>query len=152
SDLFYSVGFGDSTFIKKGIGDIQKESCRRYLNANYPNLENIAQVQQMVLAGDPALKLFGTTTPDYSVTNGALSLFSLDGKQVTSLSDSFAIKIIVKNLGAYNPSPLRIRLVRTFNDNSSLTYDSVYAAVPYIDTLTFKIRRGDKNGFGNNLF
>ena len=152
SDLFYQVGFGDSTFIKKGIGDIQKESSRQYLSISSPTLNNIAQVQQMVLAGDPALKLFGTALPDYSINNGSLSLVSLDGNQVTSLSDSFAIKIIVKNVGAYPPRSMRIRLVRTFNDNSSLTYDSVYSSVSYIDTLTFKVLKGNKNGFGNNLF
>ncbi len=152
SDLFYQVGFGDSIFIKKGIGDIQKEACRQYLSSNSPSIDNVAQVQQMVLAGDPALKLFGTALPDYAIDNGSLSLVSLDGNEVTSLSDSFAIKIIVKNVGAYNPSPMRVRLVRTFNDNSSSTYDSVYSSVPYIDTLTLKVMKGDKDGFGNNLF
>jgi len=152
SDLFYQVGFGDSTYIKKGLGDIQKETGRQYLNSTAPTIENIAQVQQMVLAGDPALKLFGTALPDYAVNNGSLSLVSLDGNQVTSLSDSFAIKIIVKNLGAYLPTPMRIRVVRTFNDNSSLTYDSVYSPVPYIDTITFKMHKPKNNGFGNNLF
>ena len=152
SDLFYQVGFGDSTFIKKGIGDIQKEVGKRYINNSSPTIENVSQIQQMVLAGDPALKLFGTALPDYSIDNGSLSLLSLDGNPVTSLSDSFAIKIIVKNVGAYRPGPMKIRVVRTFNDNSTQTYDSVYSSVAYIDTLTFKIRKGNKDGFGNNLF
>ena len=152
SDLFYQVGFGDSTFIKKGIGDIQKEVGRQYIKNSSLTMENMTQVQQMVLAGDPALKLYGTTLPDYSVDNGSLSLLSLDGNSVTSLSDSFAIKIIAKNVGAYRPGPMRIRVVRTFNDNTTQTYDSVYSSVPYVDTLTFKIHKGSKDGFGNNLF
>lgn len=152
SSLFYQVGFADSVFIKKGIGDIQKEVGKRYLNNAPLNIYSIAQVQQMVLAGDPAIKLFGTSKPDYSVTNGSLTLASLDGKPVTSLSNFIAVKIIVKNLGAYRLAPLRIRVVRTFNDNSSKTYDSIFAPILFTDTLVFKLRKESVNGFGNNLF
>ena len=153
STSFYRVGFGDSTFITKGIGDIQKEASKRYLASTISNIYTIAQVQQMVLAGDPAVKLFGTTRPDYAIDNGSISLASLDAKSVTSLSDSFALKIIVKNLAAYYPKPVKVRVIRTFNDNTSKTYDSTYAPVPYIDTLTFKLKKESGiNGFGNNLF
>ncbi len=152
TDLFYGVGFGDSTFTKKGIGDIQKEVCKRYIAAYGGGTENIAQVQQMVLAGDPALKLFGTALPDYSVDSGSLSLVSLDGKPITSLSDSFAVKMIVKNLGAYNPTPVKIRIEREFNDNTTQNYDSTYSPVLYSDTLLFIIQKGTIDGFGNNSF
>ncbi|MGC4021060.1 MAG: C25 family cysteine peptidase [Cyclobacteriaceae bacterium] len=153
STLFYQVGFGDSTFIKKSIGEIQKETGRQYLAIKSANIFSISQVQQMVLSGDPALKLFGTALPDYAIDNGSLSLASLDGKQITSLSDSFAVKIIVKNLGAYSAKPMRVRVIRTFNDGTSKTYDSVYASTVYIDTLQFTIKKEQAiNGFGNNYF
>ncbi len=153
STLFYQIGFGDSTFIKKGIGDIQREVGRRYLSSFGNDITAITQVQQMVLAGDPALKLFGTALPDYSVDNGSLSLASLDGKPITSLSDSFAIKIIVKNLAATNTAPVKIRVIRTFSDNSTKIYDNTFPSVLYIDTLTFILRKDiTLNGSGNNLF
>ncbi len=153
STIFYQVGFGDSTFITKGIGDIQKETSRRYLDSASINIYSIAQIQQMVLAGDPALKLFGTNRSDYSIDNGSISITSLDTKPVTSLSDSFGLKIIVKNLGAYHPKPMKVRVIRTFNDNSSRTYDSIFSPTLYIDTLTFKLAKEKSvDGFGNNLF
>lgn len=156
--LFYQVGFGDSTFIKTGIGDIQKETSKRYIaryiDPSLPDVLNVAQVQQMILAGDPSIKLFGTNTADFAINNGSISLASLDNKPVTSLSDSFALKIIVKNLGAYNPKPLKIQVIRTFNNNSTKTYDStLFSSVLYIDTVIFKLKK-EKNidGFGNNKF
>jgi len=153
STLFYQVGFGDSSFIKKGIGDIQKEVGRRYLASSAGDITAIAQVQQMVLAGDPVLKLFGTALPDYSVDNGSISLASLDGKPITSLSDSFAIKVIVKNLGATNSTPVHVRLIRTFSDNSTEIDDSTFPSIQYQDTLTFKLNNDiTHNGSGNNLF
>ncbi len=150
---FYEVAFADSVYIKKGIGDIARESTKRFL-ANYgSNIYNNTIVQQMTLVGDPALKLFGTNLPDYAVDNGSISLVSLDDQPVTSISDSFGLKIIVKNEGAVYPKPFTVRVVRTFNDNSTKTYDSAYAPVYFSDTLLFKIRN-DKtvSGFGNNLF
>ncbi|MBS1982462.1 MAG: hypothetical protein OJF59_000023 [Cytophagales bacterium] len=153
SDLFYSVGFGDSTFIQKGIGDIQKELCIRFLTQYGVNMINVCQIHQMVLSGDPAIKLFGTGLPDYAVDNGSLSVTSLSGTPVTSLSPSFALKIIVKNLGATNAKPLRVRVIRTFNDNSTKTYDSLFSPVSNTDTLTFILKKDPViNGFGNNLF
>jgi len=152
STLFYQVAFADSSFIKKGIGDIQKELCKRYLKLYPSDISDVAQVQQMILGGDPAVKLIGTNLPDYAINNSSLSLISYDQKPVTSLSDSFAVQIIVKNLAAYQSSPIKIQVVRTFSDNTSVTYDSTFAPVLYSDTLLFKIQKGDKNGFGNNLF
>ncbi|GHM98882.1 hypothetical protein WSM22_03720 [Cytophagales bacterium WSM2-2] len=151
SSLFYSVGFGDSTFIKKGIGDIQKEISKRYLNLYGADIFSIAQVQQMVLAGDPALKLFGTNLPDYTV-NAPLGLTSLDSKPVTSKSETFGVKIIVKNLGASSPKQMKIRLVRAFKDGTK-SYDSVFTSTLYIDTLIFKLKKEPTiDGFGNNTF
>jgi len=153
-DILYQVGFGDSTFIQKGIGDIQKEAGRRYLNGA-SDIFSVAQVQQMVLTGDPSLKLFGTSLPDYAVNASPVSLASLDNKAVTSISTSFGLKVIVKNLGAALPNskPMRIRVTRTFNDNSSKSYDSIFNPTQYIDTLVFKIKKEkDTEGFGNNLF
>lgn len=153
STLFYKVGFADSSFIQKGIGDIQKEVGRRFLsNGSLSDIVSVAQVQQMVLAGDPALKLFGTSLPDYSVENGAVSLVSLDGKPINSLSSSFNVQVIVKNLGATSTKPVKIRVIRTLKDNSTKTYDSTFLPISYIDTVTIVLKKGTGVEYGNNLF
>jgi hypothetical protein len=76
---------------------------------------------------------------------------SFNSDPVTALSDSFAIKMIVRNFGRAKEDSLAIRIVRTFNDNTSTTYDSIYYTVLYRDTLEFTIYKEDK-GFGNNTF
>jgi hypothetical protein len=153
STLFYKVGFADSTFIQKGIGDIQKEVGKRFLgNGSLSDIISVAQIQQMVLAGDPALKLFGSNLPDYSVENGAISLVSLDGKSINSLSPSFGVQVIVKNLGATSTKPVKVRVIRTFKDNTTKTYDSTFAPISYLDTLTIVVKKGTGVEYGNNLF
>lgn len=135
SDFFYETAYGDSVFIKKGIGDIQKEVARRYLAASLPSEQNITQVLQMVLLGDPAAKIFGTNKPDFAIDNSSIKAQSFDGKAITTATDSFALRVIVKNFGLADGKPLSVSVKRTFSDNSSLLYDSVFNGVFFQDTL-----------------
>ncbi len=153
TQLFYEVGFGDSTYIRSGIGDIQKEVARKYLEANSPTIANVTQVQQMVMLGDPAVKLFGALKPDYETNDNALYLESFDNNPVTALSDSFALKIIARNFGSTSKASIKVKVTRIFNDNSSFSYDSVYPSPKSLDTLTFIVKKEEGvSGFGSNQF
>lgn len=153
TQLFYEIGFGDSTFIRTGIGDIQKEVARRYLETNSTGISTVTQVQQMMMLGDPAVKLFGALKPDYEINDNSLYLESFDGKPVTALTDSFALKVIVRNFGSVSKSDLAVRVTRTFNDQTSATYDSVFSSPSSLDTIAFLIKReAGISGFGRNQF
>ncbi len=153
SELFYQVAFGDSTYIHKGIGEVQKETARRYLMAYGTSLLSVSQAQQMALLGDPAVSLFGANKPDYEVNAGAVSVISLDEDPVTAQSDSFAIEFRVRNFGRTEPQPLPVRIRRTLGDGTTLNYDSVYTPVRYSEVLRMIIRKGLGNTeTGNNIF
>lgn len=152
TENFYKVGFGDSTFIRKGIGDIQKETARRHIAQTGSSLANTTQVQQMVLLGDPAVPLFGANKSDLEVKNENVYAEAFDGGVITASTDSFAIKIIVRNFGQAKEDTMRIEVKRYLNDNSLIVYDSLYPSTLYSDTLTFVIRKGRENGGGNNRF
>jgi hypothetical protein len=150
--IFYEVGYGDSSFIEKGLGDIQKEVARRYLTAGANSPADITQVQQMVLLGDPAVPLFGARDPDYAIRDENLSITTLDEQPVTAASDSFAIKFIVRNYGKAESRPLAVQVLRTLPDRSTVTYDSLYPPVLYADTLTFIVHGKLEGSGGNNSF
>lgn len=153
TQLFYEVGFGDSTFIRTGIGNIQKEVARRYLETNSPGISSVTQIQQMMMLGDPAVKLFGALKPDYETNDNAVYLESFDDKPVTALTDSFAVKVIVRNFGSISKSNLGVRITRTFNDQTSIAYDSVFNSRGSLDTLSFLIKREEGvSGYGSNHF
>ncbi|HEY5691130.1 MAG TPA: C25 family cysteine peptidase, partial [Cyclobacteriaceae bacterium] len=153
TQLFYEVGFGDSTYIQSGIGDIQKEVARRYLQVNATSISSVTQVQQMLMLGDPAVKLFGATKPDYETANSQLFLESFDGSPVTALTDSFALKIITKNYGFVSKQPLKVRVIRTYNDQSVFSYDTSFNSISSIDTLAVLIKKEEGlTGFGSNQF
>lgn len=153
SELFYQVAFGDSTFIHKGVGEVQKEVGRRYLATYGESPLSIAQVQQMVLLGDPAVSLFGARRPDFEVNAGAVRIVSFDDAPVTMQTDSFAVEFQVRNFGRSEPQPLRVRVRRTFGDGTVIDHDSVYAPVLYASTLRLVIHQDPGSAIaGNNLF
>lgn len=152
STLFYEVGYGDSLFIDKGIGDIQRETARRFIEENGSEMVEQSQVQQMILLGDPSVKLFGVSKPDLEINSDNASVKSLNGDPVTVMSDSFAIELVVRNFGLASKKSFRIEATRTFGDNTTLVYDSIFKMPSYSDTLTFIIRQQGGVGAGNNSF
>ncbi len=152
ADTFYEVGYADSVFIHAGVGDIQKEVAKRFMESSSASPDNTTQVQQMVLLGDPAVKLFGAAKSDLEINSNNILIESFDGGPVSALADSFAVKMIVRNFGLAKNEIMRIEVKRTLNDGSVILYDSLYQTPKYSDTLTFIIRTGRENGNGNNTF
>ncbi|MGD1959332.1 MAG: C25 family cysteine peptidase [Fulvivirga sp.] len=152
SDIFYDVAYGDSTFINEPIGDVQKEVAKRYIERNGESPTNITQVQQMLLLGDPAGRLFGAGKPDYSLRSEDIFLESFSDEPVTSASDSFLLKSIVKNYGITQLDSITLSVTRTLNNGSILEYDSIFRDIRYQDTLSVIVRRSFEDAFGNNRF
>ncbi|NOT77213.1 MAG: hypothetical protein HOP08_20000 [Cyclobacteriaceae bacterium] len=153
SDIFYSVAFGDSTFIRKGVGEVQKETGKRYLSQAGADLTSITQVQQMMLLGDPAVALFGARKPDYEINSGSVSIVSMDGNPVTARSDSFAIDIRVRNFGRAQPGLVEVRVTRTLSDNSVVVYNSQVDPILYTDVVRFVVKKGGSTAeSGSNNF
>ncbi len=152
SDTFYSVAYGDSIFVSRPIGDVQKETVIEYMSTSSSSPVNITQAQQMMLLGDPAVQLFGPVTPDYEISEENVFLDSFNDEPVTSLADSFAVKMITRNFGRTSNDSLRVNVSRTLGNGSVLQYDSIFSPVLFRDTLVMVIRRGNENGFGNNRF
>ncbi len=155
----YPVAFQDTIYMGESIGLIQHEANKRFI-AGYSSTTEIllAQVQQMVLQGDPAVSLFGRNKPDYDINNDRIFISSLNGEPITAFSDSFAINLIVRNLGRTSTDSVMLQVNRTLSDGRTIRYDSVYLRpIAYHDTLTYTIRLADMSfdpgtTFGTNQF
>jgi hypothetical protein len=155
SNLFYQTAFGDSSFIHQSMGKVHQEVMRRYVAARGEQFQPLdqAQVQQMILQGDPAYRLFPTQKPDFEINNQSLSVLSLDAEPLTARSDSFAIAVIVRNFGRTVDDSLAVRVRRTLPNGEQITYEPQrFASVFYQDTLHFVIRDNQEAFFGRNLF
>lgn len=146
---FYRVGFADSAFLAKGIGDVQREVARRIM-IDFGDGKSVysAQVQQMVLLGDPSLRLFAAARPDFETRDALVDVVSFDGKPIHALTDSIQVQVIVNNLGRTTKQELTVKLTHSIND-AATDYLVRYPSVRSQDTLKFTIVRAG-NFYGNN--
>lgn len=155
TSLFYSVGYGDINYMDQSIGNIMQEVGKQ-MSAQLGGVVNyyyIAQIQQMGLQGDPAIKLFGTQLPDYEISSNNIEEVGLTSLGITAEADSFALNLAVRNFSAYLNDSLEVVVRRTLPDQTLITYDTVkYAPVRYMDTLQYVINNNYANNYGINSF
>jgi hypothetical protein len=161
SERFYKAAFVDTMFIGKAIGMIQKQVLKLFTTfynvSSYP--EALANVEQMILHGDPYVSIYHPSKTDYSIIKEGsqeqvIFIKSYNGKPVTAVSDSFEIGILVTNFGrAAVKDSFAVTVTRTINSKTVITYGPVmYPAIYYQDTIYFKIKSKDASTFGENLF
>ncbi|GAB4016715.1 hypothetical protein GCM10028773_10720 [Spirosoma koreense] len=138
STVLYNL-LADSSQLAKSIGHLQQETIRRLL-AQSSDGRVLANCQQMVLQGDPAIRLFPFSTPDYGLTAGGVSIQSADNQPLTIQSDSVMIRAVVQNAGQYRTDPLPVRVRRFVNGHESGVFNPVFVkSVAYSDTLTLTV-------------
>lgn len=148
STTFYNTAFKDTTFFSAGIGDINKEVCKRFPELNLPR--NLAQMEQMVLQGDPSVVIFGPTKPDYYTNDDQLFLKSFDGKPITAVSDSFAVGIAISNFGRVTSSGFNLSVERTADGVKKNLPVMHVNPVSYKDTVYYVIYSRDLATAGQN--
>jgi hypothetical protein len=156
---FYHTAFSDSAYITKSIGAIQKKVLMSFAaGGNSLDPQSKATTNQMILHGDPAIKLYNPSRNDYSIyeanSDQQLFLKSYNGNPITAVSDSFSIGIIVSNFGqAALKDSFSVTISRTVNNQNMVVYGPVwYDAIYYKDTIYFKIKSKDLSTFGENTF
>ncbi|GAB3551870.1 putative type IX secretion system sortase PorU2 [Spirosoma fluminis] len=135
STTFYEL-LADSTQLSRPIGQLQQETIRRVL-AQTPDGWSLANCQQMVLQGDPAIRLFPFETPDYAIPPNSVVVSGSDGQPLRAQSDSVQIRFVVQNSGQYRERPFPIRIRRFVNTQEVGMFNlTLPNAVAYRDTLT----------------
>ena len=152
TNTFYSTAYGDSTFTGESLGNILVETNKRFLTNFGTSKTNITQSQEVILQGDPAIKLFGASLPDYAVKKENIFFQSVQGGEVSAADETLRIGIIVENYGRVGTDSITVNVSRTFSNGVNLNYDTLtFAPVFYRDTLFYDVPMGG-NAFGNNSF
>lgn len=156
TDAFLHFAYADSLSIGSSAGEIQKLAILKYISnkpAGVLGSDPNTHIQQMILQGDPAYKIFPSSQPDYSVKAEDVSFESYNNSPISALSDSFAIAIIAKNLGIVNNQKLQVTVNRTLPDGRIVYNDTIhFQPLYYQDTLLFPIRSLGASSFGLNKF
>ncbi|GAB4043957.1 putative type IX secretion system sortase PorU2 [Spirosoma litoris] len=138
SDKLYEV-LSDSQFVAQSIGLVQQETIRRYLKTNN-SIFDITTAQQMTLQGDPAVRLFPYSSPDFAFATGSLHLRNSQGDSLTTQSDSVRISVVIVNYGRVTASPIAVR-IRQYEANGHLLNERFFTEKSpfYADTLSWLI-------------
>lgn len=147
----FNRAYYDNISIKNygnGIGDIIKQCIADYQDVSGNNIFNVIHARQFAYEGDPALRLYFRTQPDYTIANIFVS-----PREVTALSDSFAVAVVVNNIGKAVSDSFSITLKRTLPDNSIVQIPSIRKVATYnTDTVYFWVKSKDIKTKGINYF
>ncbi len=153
SESFYAKAFSDSSMIHQPIGTIRKETEKLFYLRYGTTEVNRAHAEQLVMLGDPAIRLFPANRPDYSLNVEEVTLGSFDNEPFNALADSLQLSVVVRNLGRVDFDSIDFRVSRRLPDGTNLTYPSRnLAPISRKDTVIFTIPNTGIAAFGDNLF
>jgi hypothetical protein len=152
SSHFYQKAFANEDNLDLSVGKIQQRTIEAFLQSNDNNETVLAQAQQIILLGDPAVELFGRPQPDYNVTDQDLQPVALDGRPISAASDTFAIQVIARNFGKAIPDSLVLELSLEDNGVYRLLLQNKVKPIYYQDTLYLGLSMDNITQFGLNKF
>ena len=166
---FYHLQFDDLRYRNLPIGNIQQkvvDSIQSNLAASGGITNNYiigAQGVQMNMIGDPAVRLYPNSNPDYAIygdvlptnvspTSSKCTLVPLKGTYITS-TDDFNIIIPVTNYGKTPPANKKVViLIKRVVNNVTKTYETILTPVYYQDTIIYNVKYDGGNYNGLNEF
>lgn len=129
----------------KSLGLVINNSIES-IYSTYPQIKEI--ILEMVLHGDPALVVNSEDIPDYAISQ---SSFFTSPEIITTEYDSFAVNIIVSNIGKAVSDSIVYEIERTLPDNKTKQkFSKLKRATYYIDTLVFWVPINKFDDLGKN--
>ena len=147
SDIFYDLVFAQEDWFGVALGDIILESSKRYLT-NF-GTSGLAQTQalQVILQGDPMVRVFGANQPDYEITSERVWAEPFDGDQLLAVQDSFRVNMVVRNYGRTVADSLIVEIKRTLPSGAVSSSFQKFLRPLREDTLQFTLY----NRFGQEV-
>lgn len=156
SSRFYELAFSDNPFFGSTIGEIHKETIRRYYTTNpihQQRGDHIATMTQMVLQGDPAVRLYAPSKPDYAFENNTVSVTEESGDVAIAKSRNFVISINTINLGRAINDSISVGIKRILPNGTILpAVSSRIKPIYYKEKFNIIIPNADTTSAGMNRF
>lgn len=144
SNLFYQNWF--QLNYGKPISLGFQQSLKSYQGFN--DLLNICHIRQYIYIGDPALKFYSPTKPDYETKNSFL--YPNIANQNASLS-TLSLKLKIENPGKSTTDSVVVKVTRTLADNSVIEIPNFKIKPVYnTDTISINLSNQGLTAAGNN--
>ncbi|HIE15902.1 MAG TPA: hypothetical protein EYP69_03145 [Bacteroidales bacterium] len=104
-------------------------------------------VWDYTLHGDPAIVINSFTKPDLTINSADITLIP---DYVSSLIDSFDVRVIVTNIGMTTTDTFVVELQRTYSDGNTDIAQKILAGCNFKDTILVRLPVSTINGTGIN--
>ncbi|MDO6389164.1 C25 family cysteine peptidase [Pontibacter sp. BT731] len=155
SNRFYQIAFSDNQFYGRTIGEIHKETIRRYIASSslYQRGDHVATMTQMVLQGDPAVKLYAPSKPDYAFDSNTVTVRDESGEVAIALSKKFVLRVNSINLGKAINDSVSIGVKRILPNGTAQEPVSIKVKpIYYKGSFELVLPNTDSTGAGINRF
>lgn len=147
---FYSNSFYtrfSRTQYGAALGTLMKDVTSEMINEIGGSF-TVLLAKQMILHGDPAIKLNPHNRPDYAITKASIEY---NPTIVSASSDSFEVQIAVTNIGKAVDAEYNVRVQRTFPNGEISEYAKRLPAAYFRDTVIISIPTDRLIGLGTNI-
>lgn len=144
SSYFYQV-LADSAFTSRSFGDIMREAIRRHMSTAH-TLSDFVTAQQMNLQGDPAIKIFPATRPDFAWKASSVRVTNAMGNEIAAWDDSLRIDMRVANQGRFKPGNYTLTIQRKKGARILAEYSLTRPAFPLQDSIQFRVPTASRQG------
>ncbi len=150
SDAFYTAAFNDSLSYGQSLGVVQRRAID--LAAANPSFfvgtaAAQAQLTEMVLHADPAVKMYSPDKPDYFIADSTVSLTAVPGDRLTARADSIQIVVRIRNYGKAIRDNVPVQVRRTYprvgGGTVTTTTQHLFPSVFFADTLIIRLPNPD---------
>jgi len=153
SESFYNKAFADSSLNYKSIGKIKIEVEKYFYKRFGESAINQSHANQMIMLGDPAIRLFPADKADYSINSNEVFFRDFNGEDVNVLTDSIDMSFVVRNNGRVDLDTLDFKVVRSMPDGTVINYEvQKLDPIFYRDTVHFTVPNIGLNSSGENVF
>lgn len=122
------------------------KNIETFQNGGGSNIYYAIHSQNMILQGDPGLKIYSPELPDFYIEE---SLVSTNPGVINTTIDSFEIKATLHNLGKATNEPYKVRLTKTKAGSGVVLYkDSVTVSTVTTTNVIFKVPIDPNNDIG----
>lgn len=137
SDIFYQIAFAEEPTFGLTLGELQLAISSRYFDMYGSGRLAQTQVLEMLLQGDPMIRIFGATQPDFDIHQERVWVDGFESNQVLASQDSFRVNMIIRNYGRTVTDPLLIQINRTLPQGEVVQSFHSFERPLYQDTLVF---------------
>jgi hypothetical protein len=153
SESFYTKAFSDSSLIYQPVGLVKREAEKLFFERYGTSPLNRSHAEQLIMLGDPAVRLFPAQKADYALSGEEVTFGSYGDEPFNALLDSLKLSFIVRNLGRVDLDSVDFKVSRRLPDGTNIDYDRKMISPVYRrDTIDFAVPNTGITVFGENMF